>query len=84
MAQGDLATATPVIRVATPKPKFGIYFVMLIIALCALITSCVILYMFIRNFGGFGTVKGRIAANNRPAAIAVQEDMRLHAVRIIA
>lgn len=68
MAEGELATATPTIRVATPKPKFGIYHIFLIIALCAMITSCVVLYVFIRNFGGFGTVKGKVAAIKRPAA----------------
>ena len=70
MAQGNLITP-PTLRVATSKPKFGIYYVLLIIALCAILVSCGILYKFIRDFGGFGTVKGKISAVERPAAYAV-------------
>jgi len=61
MAQGDLATP-PTVRVAVAKPKFGIYYALLIIALCAMLVACGVLYKFIRDYGGFGTVKGRISA----------------------
>jgi hypothetical protein len=64
MADADL-TAAPTLRVAAPKPKFGIYYVLLIIALCAMIVSCGVLYTFIRGFGGFGAVKGKVSAAER-------------------
>lgn len=61
MAQADLIT-TPTFRMAVAKPKFGVYYAMLIIALCAMLTACLILFLEIRRFGGFGTVKGKVAA----------------------
>jgi hypothetical protein len=57
MAEVDIIP--PTIRVAAAKPKFGIYYALLIVALCALITSCVVLYLFIKDYGGFGAVKGK-------------------------
>jgi len=61
MAQADF-TPQPAFRMAVAKPKFGIYYALLIIALCAMLTACLILYLEIRRFGGFGTVKGKVAA----------------------
>lgn len=67
MAQADLI-ATPTLRMAVVKPKFGVYYALLMIALCAMLTACLILYLEIRRFGGFGTVKGTVAAAfERPA-----------------
>ncbi len=60
MAEADLIAPTAM-RVAVQKPKFGIYYALLIIALCAMITSCIVLYIYIRAFGGFGAVKGKVA-----------------------
>ncbi len=71
MAQGDLI-GPPTLRVATSKPKFGIYYALLIIALCAMLVACGILYKFIRDFGGFGTVKGKISAVEQPAVLERQ------------
>jgi hypothetical protein len=64
MAEPELITP-PTLRVAVAKPKFGIYYLLLIIALCAMIVSCGILYTFIRGFGGFGAVKGKVAVLER-------------------
>ena len=61
----DVNFAPPTMRVATQKPKFCIYYALLIIALCAMLVSCGVLYKFIRDFGGFGTVKGKVAVIQR-------------------
>ncbi|MCA9230628.1 MAG: hypothetical protein KDA57_08250 [Planctomycetales bacterium] len=39
----------------------NIYTVLLVIALISLLMACVFLYLEIREFGGFGAVKGRVA-----------------------
>jgi hypothetical protein len=64
MAEADLITP-PTFRAAAQKPKFGIYYVLLIIALCAMIVACIYLYLFIGAFGGFGAVKGKVATSER-------------------
>ena len=48
------------------QPQMTVYTVMLIIALISLILACVFLYLEIREYGGFGTVKGRIAMITQP------------------
>jgi len=65
MAEDEII-ATPTLRVVAPKPKMTIYYAMLIIALVAMLTACLFLYLEIRRFGGFGTVKGRVASVDRP------------------
>jgi hypothetical protein len=65
MAQADLI-APPTLRMAVAKPKFGIYYALLIIALCAMLAACLTLYIEINRFGGFGTVKGKVASFERP------------------
>jgi hypothetical protein len=67
MAESELITP-PTIRVAVAKPKFGIYYALLIIALCAMLVACGVLYKFIRDFGGFGTVKGKVSEVQQPAS----------------
>jgi hypothetical protein len=64
MAEADLI-APPTLRVAVAKPKFGIYYALLIIALCAMLVACGVLYKFIKDFGGFGAVKGKVSAAER-------------------
>lgn len=64
MAQVDI-TAPPTLRVAAPKPKMTIYYALLIIALCAMLTACLFMYLEIKRFGGFGAVKGRVSAVQR-------------------
>jgi uncharacterized membrane protein len=64
MAQPDF-TSPPILRVATPKPKMTVYYALLIIALIAMLAACLLLYLEIRRFGGFGTVPQRIAAKDR-------------------
>jgi hypothetical protein len=68
----------PTLRVVTPKPKMTIYYTLLIIALGAMVTACIFLYMVIRTFGGFGAVQGRVASLEQPAGLFHH---RVHKVR---
>jgi hypothetical protein len=70
MAEADLIAPTT-IRVAVAKPKFGIYYALLIVSLCAMLAASLVLYLFIRANGGFGTVKGKVAANELAASTVV-------------
>jgi len=70
--------APPTLRVVTPKPRMTIYYVLLIIALLAMVTACIFLYMVIRTFGGFGTVQGRVASLERPAFSICHREHRVH------
>ena len=65
MAEADLITP-PTLRVAVAKPKFGIYYALLIISLCAMLIACLILYLEINRLGGFGKVQGKVAAIEQP------------------
>jgi hypothetical protein len=64
MAEVDF-TAPPTLRVAAPKPKMTIYYALLIIALCAMLTACLFMYLEIKRFGGFGKVPGKVSAVQR-------------------
>jgi hypothetical protein len=61
MAEIDI-TAPPTLRVAAPKPKMTIYYALLIIALCAMLTACLFMFLEIKRFGGFGAVKGKVSS----------------------
>jgi hypothetical protein len=61
MAQPDFGT-TPTLRVVAPKPRMTIYYALLIIALVAMLTACLFLYLEIRRFGGFGAVPGKVSS----------------------
>jgi hypothetical protein len=60
MAQADFSMSP--IGAPGRKPKTSIYTIMLIISLVALLVGMLFLYLEIRRFGGFGTVRGRVAA----------------------
>ena len=60
MAQADFPMSP--VGASGRKPKTSIYTVMMIISLVALLVGMVFLYLEIRRFGGFGTVRGRVAA----------------------
>jgi hypothetical protein len=66
MAELDM-TAPPTLRVAAPKPKMTIYYALLIIALLAMLTACLFMFLEIKRFGGFGAVKGQITSVERVA-----------------
>ena len=48
------------------QPQMTVYTVMLIVSLIALMLACLFLYLEIREYGGFGAVKGPIASLTRP------------------
>lgn len=77
MADPELM-ATPTLRVVAPKPRMTIYYALLIIALGAMVTACIFLYMVIRTFGGFGAVQGKVAAVDRPAVLFSHGEHRVH------
>jgi hypothetical protein len=58
MAQADF-TMTPMSGPAR-KPKTSIYTLFLVIALVALLTGCLFLFLEIKRFGGFGNVRGTV------------------------
>lgn len=81
--EGDLSmAAAPTFRAAVQKPKFGIYYALLIIALCAMLIGCGVLYKFIHDFGGFGTVKGKIASM-QPATVLLVAEGTVNTVDLI-
>ncbi len=81
--EGDLSMAAPpTLRVAVQKPKFGIYYALLIIALCAMLVACGVLYKFIRDFGGFGTVKGKVASTQPATHFLIAESTEYTVERI--
>jgi hypothetical protein len=75
MAQVDI-TAPPTLRVATPKPKMTIYYALLIIALCAMLTACLFMYLEIKRFGGFGKVPGKVSSVERTPATLLADSRR--------
>ena len=76
MAQVDFSPA-PTFRTAAPKARMTIYFVMLILAFLAMLTACLFMYLEVRNFGGFGAVKGKWTTVERklPTMVARMGDV---------
>lgn len=64
MSQPDFISQ-PTLRVTAPKPKMTVYYALLMMALVALLTACLLMYLEIRRFGGFGTVPQRISVIER-------------------
>lgn len=65
MSQPDLESVS-VPSVIKKKPQMTIYTVLLLIALVSLLMACLFLYLEIREYGGFGAVKGRVAVLAAP------------------
>jgi hypothetical protein len=57
----------PPVGGAVRKPKTSMYTLLLLIALVALLTGCLFLWLEIKRFGGFGTVRGTVQAVTTPA-----------------
>jgi hypothetical protein len=66
MAQADFSMP-PVGGAAGRKPKTSIYTLLLLIALVALLTGCLFLWLEIKRFGGFGTIRGTVQIETAPA-----------------
>jgi uncharacterized membrane protein len=75
MAEIDI-TAPPTLRVATVKPKMNIYYALLIIALCAMLTACLFMFLEIKRFGGFGAVKGKVSSVERTTTTLLADIQR--------
>ena len=65
MSQPDLESVSAP-SVLVKKPQMNVYTVMLIVALLALMLACLFLYLEIREYGGWGSVKGRISSVTEP------------------
>jgi len=65
MSQPNLESVS-VPSVLVKKPQMNVYTVMLIVALLSLMLACLFLWLEIREYGGWGAEKGRIAAAIRP------------------
>jgi len=53
------SVSTP--SVLKKKPQMNIYTVLLLIALVSLLTACVLLFLELNAYGGFGAIKGRVS-----------------------
>lgn len=71
MSQPDLESVS-VPSVLVKKPQMNVYTVMLIVALLSLMLACLFLYLEIREYGGWGAIKGRIGAVTAPALDAAR------------
>ena len=67
MSQPDLSSANPP-SVLVQKPKASIFTVLLMVALVALLMGCLFLFLEIRDYGGFGAVKGKVSSILTPLA----------------
>ena len=62
--------ASPAPTVLTKRSAWNVYTVMLLIALVCLLTAALFLYMEIREYGGFGNVKGPVTDLRTPSAVS--------------
>ena len=60
--------ASPAPTVLTKRSAWNVYTVMLLIALVCLLAAALFLYLEIREYGGFGNVKGPVTQLQTPAA----------------
>mgnify|MGYP001401770227 CR=1 FL=1 len=65
MSQPDLESVS-IPSVINKKPRYDVYFVMLVIALVALLMGCVFLLLEIYAYGGPGAIKGALSAVDSP------------------
>ena len=70
MSQPSFESASPAPSVLTKKSAWNVYTAMLLIALVALLLAALFLYLEIREYGGFGNVKGPVTQLQAPAANA--------------
>ena len=67
MSQPSLESGiSPVPSVISKKPVLDVYTVMLIVALVSLLMACLFLYLEIKEYGGFGAIKGPVAMITQP------------------
>jgi len=66
MSQPSFESASVVPSVINKKPILDVYTVMLIVALVSLLMGCLFLYLEIKEYGGFGAIKGPVAMLGHP------------------
>ena len=64
--------ASPAPTVLTKRSAWNVYTVMLLIALVSLLAAALFLYLEIREYGGFGNVKGPFTQLHTPAVTTAQ------------
>ena len=72
MSQPSFESASPAPSVLTKKSAWNVYTAMLLIALVALLLASLFLYFEIREYGGFGNVKGPVTQLHAPQAVPAQ------------
>ena len=66
MSQPSFESASPAPTVLTKKSAWNVYTAMLLVALLALLLAALFLYLEIREYGGFGNVKGPVTQLQSP------------------
>jgi hypothetical protein len=66
MAEEEIIMVPPTLRVVAPKPKMTIYYALLILALLAMLTACLFMYLEIRRLTSAGPVSGKVSSLERP------------------
>jgi hypothetical protein len=64
--------ASPAPTVLTKRSAWNVYTVMLLIALVCLLAAALFLYLEIREYGGFGNVKGPVSDLRTPVSAIAQ------------
>ncbi len=65
MSQPNLESASAP-SILSKKPQLSVYTVMLIVSLMALLLGCLFLYLELREYGGWGAVRGHVSAVTAP------------------
>ena len=68
MSQPSFESASPAPTVLTKKSAWNVYTAMLLIALISLLLAALFLFLEIREYGGFGNVKGPVTMRSAPTA----------------
>ncbi|HEX6962839.1 MAG TPA: hypothetical protein VF175_13300 [Lacipirellula sp.] len=61
--------ASPAPTVLTKRSAWNVYTAMLLVALICLLLAALFLYLEIREYGGFGNVKGPLSQLRTPATV---------------
>jgi hypothetical protein len=70
MSQPSFESVSPAPTVLTKKSAWNVWTAMLLISLVCLLIAALLLYLEIREYGGFGNVKGPTAHLRSPAVSA--------------
>lgn len=70
MSQLGFESASPAPTVLTRRSAWNVYTAMLLMSLVALLVAALLFYLEIREYGGFGNVKGPTAQSRPSVALA--------------